>query len=329
MPFANIKVPADTLTPESKKKLQDAVTRRHRRRVRRTSPPHDARHPRRGRRRRLDARRHHPQRGAARPRLIARPWWGPQDRPPPHSADRRCRVPSTRTPHLGLRLRPPQTPFSETRHSRASAISVCRRHPRKTMQLTQRARRTIAPRRRPDCGPGVRPHHRAGPTPPSPPHEQRPEQLVRRVGRAQRRRLRHRALHGHRLKPGDSQTSCIVVTSTGSLPSTVQAVRHEPRDHQRAVELAERLHHAGHRWHLRQLQRIHPAAVRRHGLVRHPRRLRDDRHEGLERRRHLAHRRRLTRSRTYQMTVALDPATPNSAQNGTARIGFTWEAQSS
>ncbi|MGY2899106.1 4-oxalocrotonate tautomerase [Curtobacterium sp. PvP017] len=26
MPFANIKVPADTLTPESKKKLQDAVT---------------------------------------------------------------------------------------------------------------------------------------------------------------------------------------------------------------------------------------------------------------------------------------------------------------
>jgi 4-oxalocrotonate tautomerase len=26
MPFANLKVPADTLTPESKKKLQDAVT---------------------------------------------------------------------------------------------------------------------------------------------------------------------------------------------------------------------------------------------------------------------------------------------------------------
>ncbi|MDA0565722.1 tautomerase family protein [Streptomonospora sp. S1-112] len=26
MPFANIKVPADTLTPESKKRLQDAVT---------------------------------------------------------------------------------------------------------------------------------------------------------------------------------------------------------------------------------------------------------------------------------------------------------------
>ncbi|WP_413451537.1 tautomerase family protein [Georgenia phoenicis] len=26
MPFANLKVPADTLTPESRKKLQDAVT---------------------------------------------------------------------------------------------------------------------------------------------------------------------------------------------------------------------------------------------------------------------------------------------------------------
>jgi 4-oxalocrotonate tautomerase len=26
MPFANLKVPADTLSPESKKKLQDAVT---------------------------------------------------------------------------------------------------------------------------------------------------------------------------------------------------------------------------------------------------------------------------------------------------------------
>lgn len=26
MPYANLKVPADTLTPESKKKLQDAVT---------------------------------------------------------------------------------------------------------------------------------------------------------------------------------------------------------------------------------------------------------------------------------------------------------------
>jgi 4-oxalocrotonate tautomerase len=26
MPFANLKIPADTLTPESKKKLQDAVT---------------------------------------------------------------------------------------------------------------------------------------------------------------------------------------------------------------------------------------------------------------------------------------------------------------
>jgi 4-oxalocrotonate tautomerase len=26
MPFANLKVPADTLTPDSKKKLQDAVT---------------------------------------------------------------------------------------------------------------------------------------------------------------------------------------------------------------------------------------------------------------------------------------------------------------
>lgn len=26
MPFANIKIPADTLTPESKKTLQDAVT---------------------------------------------------------------------------------------------------------------------------------------------------------------------------------------------------------------------------------------------------------------------------------------------------------------
>jgi hypothetical protein len=29
------------------------------------------------------------------------------------------------------------------------------------------------------------------------------------------------------------------------------------------------------------------------------------------------------------VTVALDAATPNSAQNGTARIGLTWEAQSS
>jgi hypothetical protein len=32
-------------------------------------------------------------------------------------------------------------------------------------------------------------------------------------------------------------------------------------------------------------------------------------------------------SRTYQFTYTVDPATPNSAQGGTASIGFTWEAQ--
>ncbi|GAB3424866.1 TasA family protein [Flindersiella endophytica] len=34
-------------------------------------------------------------------------------------------------------------------------------------------------------------------------------------------------------------------------------------------------------------------------------------------------------TRTYKLTYTLDPATPNSAQGGTAAIGFTWEAQNS
>jgi hypothetical protein len=32
-------------------------------------------------------------------------------------------------------------------------------------------------------------------------------------------------------------------------------------------------------------------------------------------------------TRTFQFTYTLDPNTPNSAQSGTASIGFTWEAQ--
>lgn len=34
-------------------------------------------------------------------------------------------------------------------------------------------------------------------------------------------------------------------------------------------------------------------------------------------------------TRSYQFTYTLDPATPNTAQNGAATIGFTWEAQNS
>lgn len=34
-------------------------------------------------------------------------------------------------------------------------------------------------------------------------------------------------------------------------------------------------------------------------------------------------------SLTYQFTYTLDPSTPNTAQNGSASIGFTWEAQNS
>jgi hypothetical protein len=34
-------------------------------------------------------------------------------------------------------------------------------------------------------------------------------------------------------------------------------------------------------------------------------------------------------TRVFQLSYTLDPATPNSAQGGTASIGFTWEAQNS
>jgi hypothetical protein len=34
-------------------------------------------------------------------------------------------------------------------------------------------------------------------------------------------------------------------------------------------------------------------------------------------------------TRVFQFTYTLDPATPNTAQSGTAAIGFTWEAQNS
>jgi hypothetical protein len=34
-------------------------------------------------------------------------------------------------------------------------------------------------------------------------------------------------------------------------------------------------------------------------------------------------------TRVFQFTYTLDPATPNTAQGGTAAIGFTWEAQNS
>ncbi len=34
-------------------------------------------------------------------------------------------------------------------------------------------------------------------------------------------------------------------------------------------------------------------------------------------------------TRSYQFTYTLDPAAPNTVQNGTATIGFTWEAQNS
>jgi hypothetical protein len=34
-------------------------------------------------------------------------------------------------------------------------------------------------------------------------------------------------------------------------------------------------------------------------------------------------------TRVFQFTYTLDPATPNTAQGGTASIGFTWEAQNS
>lgn len=36
-----------------------------------------------------------------------------------------------------------------------------------------------------------------------------------------------------------------------------------------------------------------------------------------------------TESRTYQFTYTVDPAAPNTTQGGTAALGFTWEAQSS
>ena len=34
-------------------------------------------------------------------------------------------------------------------------------------------------------------------------------------------------------------------------------------------------------------------------------------------------------AKTYQFIWTLDPNTPNTAQSGTAAIGFTWEAQNS
>ncbi|AIV40867.1 MULTISPECIES: hypothetical protein [unclassified Curtobacterium] len=130
------------------------------------------------------------------------------------------------------------------------------------------------------------------------------------------------------LQPGDTRTSCIVVTSTGSLPSTVKLYGTDPAT---TNALSSSLHvtvtegTGGSFGKCSGFTPLSPAAVWSGSLAdlgstatRFSNGIGTWRTAGGS-----------SESRTYQVTVALDAATPNSAQNGTARIGLTWEAQSS
>ncbi len=149
---------------------------------------------------------------------------------------RRC---SAASDHLRARrgptARPRRAPHREP--IRAPSSCTCSRPPttvwrpprRNPVHLTSRARRTIRPRRRPDGCPGLRPRHRPGVLRRLLGHdEQRPELLVCGSVSLSDDDSDTALFTASGLQPGDTRTSCIVVTSTGSLPSTVKLYGTDP-----------------------------------------------------------------------------------------------------
>lgn len=131
------------------------------------------------------------------------------------------------------------------------------------------------------------------------------------------------------LKPGDTQTSCIVVTSTGSLPSTVKLYGTSPATTNAlssSLNVSITQGTGGTFGNCSGFTPLPSGAMVWSGTLADFGTTATKASNGVGTWRTAGG---SPESRTYQMTVALDPATPNSAQNGTARIGFTWEAQSS
>ncbi|OIH92712.1 MULTISPECIES: hypothetical protein [unclassified Curtobacterium] len=131
------------------------------------------------------------------------------------------------------------------------------------------------------------------------------------------------------LKPGDTQTSCIVVTSTGSLPSTVRLYGTGPMTTNAlssSLNVSVTQGTGGTFGNCSGFTPLSSGASVWSGTLADFGTTATKFSNGVGTWRTTG---ASSESRTYQVTVALDAATPNSAQNGTARIGFTWEAQSS
>lgn len=131
------------------------------------------------------------------------------------------------------------------------------------------------------------------------------------------------------LKPGDTQTACIVVASTGSLPSAVKLYGTGPAT---TNALASSLNVSvtqgtgGSFGNCSGFTPLPSGAAVWSGTLADFSSTATKFSNGVGTWRPAGG---SSESRTFQVTVSLDAATPNSAQNGTARIGFTWEAQSS
>jgi len=130
------------------------------------------------------------------------------------------------------------------------------------------------------------------------------------------------------LQPGSTDTKCIVVTSTGSLPSTVKLYGTDPVSSNGLSDSLRLTVTQGTGGTAKDCSGFTPlagdASVFSGTLTSF-----GSTAKAFSTGRGLwAPTGEASESRTFRFTYTLDSATPNTAQNGSASIGFTWEAQS-
>jgi hypothetical protein len=128
------------------------------------------------------------------------------------------------------------------------------------------------------------------------------------------------------LEPGSTGSHCIVVTSTGSLPSTVKLYGANASTTKALSDYLSLTVEQGSGGSFGGCSGFTATSTAYSGTLAQFASTRTGFGSGVG---SWAPTGAANESRTYKFTYTLDSATPNTAQGGTAAIGFTWEAQNS